>query len=128
MLLETARLRPPFATSAAPLAPFASELIRATPTRVTDAQRDAFNRDGFIHVPNLLPEPVAMAARAALEREPPHAPPLLRSVASYQLNLAWASYAALKELSFAGHSAAVASQLLTTPGVRVGGCGVDSFQ
>jgi hypothetical protein len=119
LLLETARLRPPFATSAAPLAPFASELIRATPTRVTDAQRDAFNRDGFIHVPNLLPEPVAMAARAALEREPPHAPPLLRSVASYQLNLAWASYAALKELSFAGHSAAVASQLLATPGVRV---------
>ena len=41
------------------------------------------------------------------------------SVASYQLNLAWASSAAMKELSFAGRSAAIASQLLATPGVRL---------
>lgn len=114
-----AQLRPPFASSPTPLGPTEQSMLldaRRRPLRLTQQQRQEFAATGLLLLRDLIPAPVVHSLRAVVVSEPPSASPLFADNLDYVVSYAWAFYRSFGQLSAAGLTAGVASQLLLPGG------------
>jgi hypothetical protein len=114
-----AQLRPPFASSPTPLGPTEQSMLldaRRRPLRLTQQQRQEFAATGLLLLRDLIPAPVVHSLRAVVVSEPPSASPLFADNLDYVVSYAWAFYRSFGQLSAAGLTAGVASQLLLLGG------------
>ena len=118
LLLANAH-RPPFDSDESPFSTSAQEaLLRHPPRQLTKAERDSFARDGALLIRNVIPESVAVEARAIVHATPPRAPPRMRRALRHSANRAWNSHLWARTLTFSGLGASLAAQLVDSGGER----------
>lgn len=105
--------RPEFCTDSMPLSEARlAALARHHRRRLSASELSTFRRTGVVRVANVLPAEAAIELGKMFDRNPPPSSPLLHGVLSFAANMAWASHAAARSVSFSGLTSSLSAQLL----------------